>query len=116
MTFAVEIVRQFSTALASLAAIRARKKLGIAIAARIKIMATTTSSSINEKPPAVRLTRHLSGSGSGAGRNNSGESQNQEKGRKSGTSSLWKVQSSYGSAGLVASGVVPSVVKRMTPD
>src|ERR1700722_1525704 len=87
MTFAVEIVRQFSTALASLAAIRARKKLGIAIAARIKIMATTTSSSINEKPLAVRLTRHLSGSGSGAGRNNSGESQNQEKGRKSGTSS-----------------------------
>jgi hypothetical protein len=38
---------------------RARKKFGIAIAIRIRMMATTTSSSISENPRTFRLTRHL---------------------------------------------------------
>src|SRR5678815_6154219 len=44
----------------SLAAIRARSKLGIAIAAMIKMIATTISNSINEKPFCFRISRFLS--------------------------------------------------------
>ena len=47
---AVFIVRSELTAEASLAEIRARSKFGIAIAAIIKMMATTMSNSISEKP------------------------------------------------------------------
>src|SRR5262252_6614356 len=47
---AVFIVRTEPTADASLAAMRERIRLGIAIAAMIKIIATTISNSINEKP------------------------------------------------------------------
>ena len=47
---AVVIVRIEPTADASLAAIRERSKLGIAMAAMIKIIATTINSSIREKP------------------------------------------------------------------
>src|ERR1035441_7849026 len=43
-------VRSEATAEASLAAILERSKFGIAIAAMIKIIATTISNSINEKP------------------------------------------------------------------
>src|ERR1700733_15167596 len=46
----VLMVRSEPTADASLAAIFERSKFGIAIAAIIKIMATTINSSINEKP------------------------------------------------------------------
>ena len=44
------------TADASFAAILERTKLGMAIAAIIKIMATTTNSSIREKPTSTRRT------------------------------------------------------------
>ena len=44
------ILRQELTADASLAAIRARMKLGIAIAAMMRIIATTISSSMSEQP------------------------------------------------------------------
>src|SRR6266567_6516040 len=44
------MVRSELTADDSLAAIRARSRFGIAIAAIIRIIATTISSSINEKP------------------------------------------------------------------
>src|SRR5215467_12219914 len=44
------MVRIEATAEASLAAIRERSRLGIAIAAMIKMIATTMSNSINEKP------------------------------------------------------------------
>src|ERR1700730_6141283 len=44
------MVRMEPTAEASLAAIRERSRLGIAMAAIIKIIATTISNSINEKP------------------------------------------------------------------
>jgi hypothetical protein len=47
---AVLIVRHDATAEASFAAIRARSKFGIAIAAMIKMIATTIKSSISEKP------------------------------------------------------------------
>src|ERR1700731_3472027 len=40
----------------SLAAIRARSKFGIAIAAMIRMMATTISSSISEKPFCFRIS------------------------------------------------------------
>src|SRR6202041_37108 len=50
VTSAVTIVRTEPTADASLAAMRARSKFGIAIAAMIKIIATTMSNSISEKP------------------------------------------------------------------
>jgi hypothetical protein len=43
-------VRKEATADASLAAIFERSKFGIAIAAMIKMMATTINNSINEKP------------------------------------------------------------------
>jgi hypothetical protein len=46
----VTIVRVEPTADASFAAIRARSKFGIAIAAMIRMMATTISSSMSEKP------------------------------------------------------------------
>jgi hypothetical protein len=47
---AVFMVRSELTADASLAAIRARSKFGIAIAAIIKMIATTIKSSMSEKP------------------------------------------------------------------
>jgi hypothetical protein len=43
------------TADASLAAMRERKRFGIAIAAMIRIIATTISNSISEKPLCLRL-------------------------------------------------------------
>jgi hypothetical protein len=50
VTQAVFSVRSDPTADASLAAIFDRSKFGMAIAAMIKIIATTIRSSINEKP------------------------------------------------------------------
>ena len=50
MIAAVLIVRTDPTAEASLAAIRERSKFGIAIAAMIKMIATTISNSMSEKP------------------------------------------------------------------
>jgi hypothetical protein len=47
---AVLMVRSELTADASLAEIRARSKFGIAMAAMIRIIATTIKSSISEKP------------------------------------------------------------------
>src|SRR5580704_5041885 len=47
---AVVIVRTDPTADASLAAIRERSRFGIAIAAIIRMIATTINNSINEKP------------------------------------------------------------------
>jgi hypothetical protein len=47
---AVFIVRSDATAEASFAAIRARSKFGIAMAAIIRMIATTIKSSIREKP------------------------------------------------------------------
>src|SRR6516162_306634 len=44
------MVRMEATAEASLAAIRARKRLGMAIAAMMRMMATTISNSISENP------------------------------------------------------------------
>src|ERR1700722_5352836 len=49
-TSPVTMERTEPTAEASLAAMRARSKFGIAMAAMIKIIATTISNSINEKP------------------------------------------------------------------
>jgi len=49
------MVRIELTAEASLAAIRARSRLGMAIAAMIKMIATTISNSINEKPSGLRI-------------------------------------------------------------
>src|SRR5271154_836392 len=51
----VLMVRMDATADDSLAAMRARSKFGIAIAAMIRMMATTISSSINEKPFCLRI-------------------------------------------------------------
>src|SRR5277367_1071065 len=54
------MVRSPAAADESLAAMRARIKLGIAIAAMIRMIATTISSSISEKPLALSLlTRSL---------------------------------------------------------
>src|SRR5712664_2818147 len=50
VTSAVLMVRREPTAEASFAAIRDRRRLGIAMAAMIKMIATTISSSIREKP------------------------------------------------------------------
>src|ERR1700726_368325 len=50
------MVRSEAAAEESLAAIRARIKLGIAIAAMIRMMATTISSSISEKPFCLRIS------------------------------------------------------------
>jgi hypothetical protein len=50
VTAEVLIVRIEPTADASLAAIRDRRRLGIAIAAMIRMIATTISNSISEKP------------------------------------------------------------------
>jgi len=47
---AVVNVRRVATAEASFAAIRERMRFGIAMAAMIKMIATTISSSISEKP------------------------------------------------------------------
>src|ERR1700685_3863109 len=47
-----------ATADDSLAAIRARSKFGIAIAAMIRMMATTISNSISEKPFSLLLRMH----------------------------------------------------------
>jgi len=60
VTAAVFIVRIEPTADASLAAIRERSKFGIAIAAMIKIIATTISNSISEKPDSLALVMSLS--------------------------------------------------------
>src|ERR1700736_5400159 len=51
------MVRSEAAAEESLAAIRARIKFGIAIAAMIRIIATTISSSISEKPFCFRIAR-----------------------------------------------------------
>jgi hypothetical protein len=53
--FAVKTARVLTTAELSFAAIRDRRKFGIAIAAMIRIMATTTSNSIKLKPFRFRL-------------------------------------------------------------
>jgi hypothetical protein len=50
VTQEVLMERKEPTADASLAAIRERSRFGIAIAAMIRMMATTIRSSINEKP------------------------------------------------------------------
>jgi hypothetical protein len=50
VTAEVLIVRIEPTAEASLAAIRDRRRLGIAMAAMIRMIATTISNSISEKP------------------------------------------------------------------
>src|SRR6202451_4393449 len=50
------MVRIEATADDSLAAMRARSKFGIAIAAMIRMMATTISSSISEKPFCLRIS------------------------------------------------------------
>ncbi len=54
--WAVFNVRIELTAEDSFAAMRARKRLGMAIAAMIKMIATTISSSINEKPRCFRIS------------------------------------------------------------
>src|SRR5438105_9262643 len=56
---AVLMVRSELTADASLAAMRARSKFGIAIAAMIRMIATTISNSINEKPFCFRISFSL---------------------------------------------------------
>jgi hypothetical protein len=55
LVFEVTIVRNEPTAEAWLAAIRAFNKLGMAIAAMIRMIATTISSSISEKPFCLRI-------------------------------------------------------------
>ncbi len=50
VTSAVLMVRREPTAEASFAAIRDRRRFGIAMAAMIKMIATTINSSINENP------------------------------------------------------------------
>jgi hypothetical protein len=52
---AVEMVRTDAAADDSLAAMRARSKFGIAIAAMIRMIATTISNSISEKPFCFRI-------------------------------------------------------------
>jgi hypothetical protein len=59
------MVRNEATEEASLAAIRARSRLGIAIAAMIRMIATTISNSISENPLCLRivlfpLSQHIS--------------------------------------------------------
>src|SRR6266849_291206 len=54
-TAAVLITRREATAEVSLARMRDRRKLGTAIAAMIKITATTMSSSIRENPLGLRM-------------------------------------------------------------
>src|SRR5260370_26450354 len=56
MTAAVLIMRSEATAEASLARRRERRKLGIAIAEIIKMIDTTISSSIKEKPFCFRIS------------------------------------------------------------
>src|SRR6266404_6507301 len=56
VTSAVFSVRMEPTADASFAAMRERSKFGMAIAAMIRIIATTISSSINEKPFCLRMS------------------------------------------------------------
>src|SRR4029077_17669082 len=51
------MVRTDATADDSLAAMRARSKFGIAIAAMIRMIATTISSSISEKPFCFRISK-----------------------------------------------------------
>src|SRR5579862_4278734 len=55
------MLRMALPAEASLAAIRARSKLGMAIAAMIRMIATTISSSIRENPPLGAFTPDLAG-------------------------------------------------------
>src|SRR5579859_113988 len=57
---AVLMVRIDATADDSLAAMRARSKFGIAIAAMIRMIATTISSSISEKPFCLRILKSFS--------------------------------------------------------
>src|SRR5450631_3213743 len=54
------MVRIDPTADDSLAAMRARSKFGMAIAAMIRMMATTISNSISEKPFCLRILRTFS--------------------------------------------------------
>src|SRR5579872_132369 len=56
---AVLSVRIVLAAAELLAAMRDRTKFGMAIAAMIRMMATTISSSINEKPFCLRMLRYL---------------------------------------------------------
>src|SRR5271156_2478404 len=58
---AVFMVRIEPTADASLAAMRERSKFGIAIAAMIKMIATTISNSMSEKPFCLLFILHLLG-------------------------------------------------------
>src|SRR4029077_573082 len=60
---AVFMVRIEPTAEASLAAMRERSKFGMAIAAMIKMIATTISNSINEKPLSRLIITLLLGAG-----------------------------------------------------
>src|SRR2546430_16864911 len=59
VTSAVLMVRTALTADDSLAAIRARSRFGMAIAAIIRMIATTISSSISEKPFCFRISFSL---------------------------------------------------------
>src|SRR5438105_3759519 len=58
-SIAVSMVRTDAAADDSLAAIRARNKFGIAIAAMIRMIATTISNSISEKPFCFRISFSL---------------------------------------------------------
>src|SRR5882757_2428468 len=53
------MVRTDATAEASLAAILARSRLGMAMAAMMRIMATTINSSIREKPLSFEFLTHM---------------------------------------------------------
>src|SRR5512140_3727726 len=53
------MVRMVAAAAESLAEIRARSKFGMAMAAMIRMIATTISSSINEKPFCLRILESL---------------------------------------------------------
>jgi hypothetical protein len=50
------MVRMPLTADASFAEIRARNRLGIAMAAMIRMIATTINSSMSENPPCLRIS------------------------------------------------------------
>ena len=62
-TSEVLMVRMVLAAAESFAATRERSKFGMAMAAMIRMMATTISSSINEKPFCLRICENLSSSG-----------------------------------------------------
>src|SRR5437660_9230228 len=58
-SIAVSMVRTDAAADDSLAAIRARSRFGMAIAAMIRMIATTISNSISEKPFCLRISFSL---------------------------------------------------------